>query len=860
MYSGRIKSRVMKVISAGVLFVFLCVTITPREALAGRSRAGGGKPAKFSWENFGISLGITVGSAVFSSVASGAWDFAKGAAGYTSPVFSGASPFATVGNTILNPVKSTLLTGKELFTSVKPWTTGLKSLTSFKTIAPTIAQGFKTYVVTNQLNRAVGSIGNYKDWDPEVTFLASSLISGGAVGALNPGMALGGNKYVNALSGWDVLKGAAVGVGASGARAGTIIGIDGRKISRGDDVGLEAQIAGLFVGDTVTQMGRALANPATYNSKVEGDFKQVDNKPSLENRDAHPDKSWLDQKAGSTTIAHNRSSNPADDTISSLIREDEFYTMPESSTSSDPGIKNAKAIYKPIEHTTMDGVNSYGQGIPDYEFDAKYTENSRFEVKQTAPDTFRVTDTQANVSPGNVLYRTLVKAPIIDTLSSHQWPATASVTMGMLVADKMEDKDAASIVKAVAQSFGYNMLKTASLSLGTGLDMANLSWISEDNKSDMRQARLERVDAWRSIGVNQHMSNFKAKAESTRQRFEKKLEGINDPDERELVRQDYQKELGGLSIAGGREIKLSIAESRELGRMQNKMNSLTNESDLPLLGRERDSAIVQERAYAQHVIGMGKQGDRELSVSEGLKEVGTSKPQFASRQIGGALRSNIFEGAVTGGAEMMVNSLLKEDAQNVANNERTSSTFKQIIVPYVSNMISSVLRGTARHYHQQYVDNKSREYPIPPEARDSRQALSPAVLESVRQSSRDLFAGALSFGMPLKDSQDFGSPYSGILPQQVSSNAFMNYVGTVQSLTSKKGGLREVIVYSAERANRGAIASNLSGALRQVRGVSGVFHMQPEGLPIYPQNAPKDAPKIDDITLDISKSTDDLKP
>lgn len=204
----------LKIIS---LLLSLALVFSPYCALAERSNAGGGDTAEFDFGDVAISMGINLGAmAVGSALGAGLSDAGGGISGALGAMGSSlASTFST----------------------------GL--MTNIGTIS-----------AVSQVGRAVGAMGQYYDWEPSNTFLASSIASGASGGLINPSV--------------GPLTGALV----SAASAGTIVAIDGdrmdnRRLSPEERrPGVGAQIAGFAAGVAAGQFANALTNPATYENTV----------------------------------------------------------------------------------------------------------------------------------------------------------------------------------------------------------------------------------------------------------------------------------------------------------------------------------------------------------------------------------------------------------------------------------------------------------------------------------------------------------------------------------------------------------------------------------------------------------------
>ncbi|TAM38402.1 hypothetical protein EPN54_04265 [bacterium] len=235
MYLGKPKGATFRIISAALIFFFMSSFVMPKDALAARSRAGGGDVVEFSFSDFAATAGIGVGTAVIgvgigSALGSG-WQTLKSGADAASVVGSmGGALGGSFGN--------------------------LSGLTS------TMISGYNTFMAGTQVARAVGAAGTYHEWNPATTFIVSSIASGVAAGALNPAYSLG--SAVPIIGGSGILEGAVVG-GLAGLASGEVqVLVDRDRISEGKTPGAAAQIAGFTAGYLATNLGRGLVDARSY--------------------------------------------------------------------------------------------------------------------------------------------------------------------------------------------------------------------------------------------------------------------------------------------------------------------------------------------------------------------------------------------------------------------------------------------------------------------------------------------------------------------------------------------------------------------------------------------------------------------
>lgn len=240
-YLGKPKGPIFRIISAALIFFFVASFVMPEEALAARSRAGGGDTVEFTFSDFAATAGIGVGTAVIgigigSALGSG-WQGLK----------SGADAATVVGNM-----------GNAFGGSFK----SLSSLTT------TMISGYNTFMSGTQVVRAVSAAGTYHEWNPATTFIVSSIASGVTAGALNPVYSLG--SAVPLIGGSGILEGAVVG-GLAGLASGEVqVLVDRGRISEGKTPGAAAQIAGFTAGFLATNLGRGLVDARTYAPDASG--------------------------------------------------------------------------------------------------------------------------------------------------------------------------------------------------------------------------------------------------------------------------------------------------------------------------------------------------------------------------------------------------------------------------------------------------------------------------------------------------------------------------------------------------------------------------------------------------------------
>lgn len=315
MKPDKIKRQLLRIISLGVVFVFLSAQVFTPEALAARSNAGGGKLEKFSAGDFGKTVGITLGSfvvgcAVGSAIGAGLNSISSGgAAAGTAGAGAGAGAAGTAGGAgaagastgassaevilsaggnamqyaatpalieSLGPAATTTFSAATVPTlSSIPsamggafWKSLSNTFSSASGFGSTMVKGYTTFVAAHQAVRAVSAAGGYYGWSPKLTYLASAVVSGTTAGLLNPSGALGDALGKNSeLAVSSMLKGAAAGGLGGLASGGIITAIDGDKIDRGEKIGVTAEIAGMTGAIFATSLARNYFSPARTAGK-----------------------------------------------------------------------------------------------------------------------------------------------------------------------------------------------------------------------------------------------------------------------------------------------------------------------------------------------------------------------------------------------------------------------------------------------------------------------------------------------------------------------------------------------------------------------------------------------------------------
>jgi hypothetical protein len=111
-------------------------------------------------------------------------------------------------------------------------------------------------------------------------------------------------------------------------------------------------------------------------------------------------------------------------------------------------------------------------------------------------------------------------------------------------------------------------------------------------------------------------------------------------------------------------------------------------------------------------------------------------------------------------------------------------------------------------------------------ADEMRPSLAQAVGYSMQQSSVALFMQTFDFGSSM--TRERGQVGYGILPEQISSQSFRNYVQYVQGISGMP--LQQAISYGYIKAARDVSANNLVGTAAAIPALSNIYGLQPERL------------------------------
>lgn len=271
MYLDKTKRPIFKIICLGLSFVFIFSNISSQQALASRSKAGGGKLAEFDFSKLAISVGISLGSMAIGSAINSGLQNAYGqlvgqSSGQLDPQLLG---FVNEG--LISPVSKVATPGI--------WASMGGSLAKSFSVS-NMASGLSTFSAVSQVGRAAGTMGNYYGWSPSTILIISNAASSATAGFLNPAIALGDaipqsvslgsesvqSAYYGALS--TMAKGALVGGLTGLASSGAVVAIDADKINEGKEPGIPGQIAGLVAGVAAGNFARELVNPALIDGQV----------------------------------------------------------------------------------------------------------------------------------------------------------------------------------------------------------------------------------------------------------------------------------------------------------------------------------------------------------------------------------------------------------------------------------------------------------------------------------------------------------------------------------------------------------------------------------------------------------------
>jgi hypothetical protein len=448
------KGFTFKIISVGMIFFFFwsyLISSAPY-AFAARSRAGGGKLAKFSWGSFAMSAGMSVGSAIVSGAlssalkgtgisAGGLWSKVTGnintAVGSMPKnlVLQGVPSWANtaLGSGAIQNIPSVaqVAANSGILGSLGNY---FSSLGSLKNVASIAISGYTTFMATSQAGRAVAMAGAYYDWKPSSVFLLSNVVSGAVGGLLNPAIALGDTmpkipagdilaQTAFETSGFNMAKGAFIGSLKNFAEAGVIVAIDGGRINEGKPPGALAQIGGLGAGVAAGNFARGLVNPETWHNVSKGIFK------------AEPNRKMEDYKLTSQAASN----------LGDTYLADEF---------AQKANKQQPYIFSTVENADVQKIKWRELSINEVNQLQGWATNPNIEFRTLGEGLVNVVDTKAQISPAQIGNR-LLEATFIKT--ADMWPILVTRSLSIAVSSSLRENHngLASFMSSAVEGIAY---------------------------------------------------------------------------------------------------------------------------------------------------------------------------------------------------------------------------------------------------------------------------------------------------------------------------------------------------------------------------------------------------------------------
>lgn len=778
-----VKRQMIRIVGIGLSFTFFFSCLPLDRAFAGRSRAGGGEKAEVDYGQVGMNVGISVGTAVAGQYLSSAW---QAASPTTSAIGSGSNAvqvgtdlsgnlvivddvaslasktstgLSNIGQTFKNLATNTpgklILDGTSKIAG--PWAQGLSSFSSFSQIAPTMVKGYSTYVAASQVGRAVGQAGQYHGWDPDTTFLVTTIATGATAGALNPEVAIGG-RYVNPIGVTDILKGTFSGAVGGLGKAGAMVAIDGDKIRAGQNPGAWAQIAGMAAGQAAADMGGTLMRRETWRHEDPKIIKVNNAKPSsasntMSQSDYEPLTPDEFETMGSDYDRYLNKYNEASSKITPreitsfddeiALRQNDYFSRldsvaPAQSVSAQDGLitrgtwdadGNLKLVSEGVPSTAAVSLqpavvpqNAYKQilrmgnnGLP-----AKTAELNSAEFERLMADpnvrvdavnndgVYAFTRTNVKQRIDTALYRSLIKAPVLDALSTQNWPGLVGQGVSIWVQNEYQDKKWMPIAREVAGNLAQNLTSSIAAPAGLGLDLY------VGNNTDKMIARLARSNAIRSTAIERNLDKKLPKAdEAVRQRMQDYEQGKASIDQtREGINADLKK--NGIDLGDQKLVLIPELTAPALQKAYAELNpgnirtteermkveemateSLRNES-ATLTESNVNFIRSQIRMHDQRIMSADAKG-LPISDSQALGNIGTNKFDLGRKQAGFGIMGAVFEGTLKGSSEMLVNTALGSQSNDFT---------KQLLVPYAVNIATAVGRGVAWYYGWDYTSKE----------------------------------------------------------------------------------------------------------------------------------------------------------
>lgn len=497
------------------------------------------------------------------------------------------------------------------------------------------------------------------------------------------------------------LEGAAIGAMGGAAYGLAVVAIDGDKIDDDDEdtnPGVGAQIAGIVAGELAMNLGRTAFNPATYDNKTLGSY-QSENKTPV-------------QKQAS-----------ANNTDTYDFAKENYYKITNVGTD---GVATVD------QNTTLNSEFTYDQLSP------------RYQYQQTAPGRITVTDTQADLSAGEIALN-IGRGTFLTT--AQNWPSLAAQSVGVYAASTIKDEDDEKwkpLVSGLAQAFTQPIFSGTQMMV----NWTNPSLYFGDNQ-DIIQARIEHVQQLRLLGLD-HKSDDVYKALSVKDGAVDQLKSdfarINsmpaDTTEEIQARQTeidraYDRYLTQAVKDTGtpREVlekgtwkpsatsdlvtfdpKQMLSQTRNSVSASNVTDPQAMKAELEHLARSTEPTtwtdVIRNRTisemrryYSESPNYLGNTNP----IDKALDSVGTSKLELFAKSVGQNWRSGIFSATVSGLASAGMSSFTESNK---------NSPITQIAGSYAANQLSAIVTGVAQHYgwtqtHNDWDWNNHLDYVMP---------------------------------------------------------------------------------------------------------------------------------------------------
>jgi|GEM_PF-4434487 len=600
-------------------------------------------------------------------------------------------------------------TAGRVFTNPAHLGEGIKSVSSFSAVMPTAVSGFNTYVATSQTSRAAGMAGYYYDWKPSITYIVSSVATGGVTGLLNPEITLATDK-INPYNAWSMTKGAAVGsLSGLGSSLGTVA-VDRKRIDAGESPGTLALITGNITGLSATLFGRTLTDPDTYH-KISGGFFEQKRSSELAAQD--PRVREMQAKIQSIqgideALSYGASADSEvalRNTRQALVREVE--TMKKELPAYLDAKYGQEYAYRKIIGVGADGRRDYNV-MPDRFFDEVYAGYKP--VPTGVPDVFEMEKTVDKVGWGNLLGR-YGKAAFIEPLSSQNWPILASQSLAIWAVTSLpEDKV---YLSPLVQNMVFGMSNPAfrSLAAAYGIDSRLLlGRAGIGSKNDIMLARINYDYGVRAMAENERMAKVARELHDVSEQYRKG----------EIKFEDYKNALNNINTElngpGARQLAL-INPDRMLGKSPEEKKAYIKEqlASVYFEGLSAQERKQQEEALSKVIteffskpVDRGSVIDMNFNLSQqviskslrfGMSGGSTDEAlQAAGMGRNKLFLANVWRGAVSGALESSISGGVESAFdKNYPAGEGSIAT--QFFRPYAANMITAAIRGASWHYN-----------------------------------------------------------------------------------------------------------------------------------------------------------------